>query len=301
MINKFFRIIKMNYKHIGKLSTELTGAIFALLGIISTFAPLSDLFASELGLYIRVIISILILICVWMIAFVLNCLYICINKRFVILDAGNEHHVYLQYGNVFSENEVLRSDCMRSIVIPVNRCFDTIIDDDLISSNTLHGIAMKKLYADGTFTEETLNDEIKSYLKSRKIKAEKTLPKDKKRSGNLERYPVGTVAEIRVSEKVKYFFFGLTWFDQELHANTSIEDYVLASIRLLEFCNKRSQGFPVVIPLIGTGAANTQREAQMMLEYFVKLVKMNKSLINCDIHIVIKDGCKDEIGIAGIK
>ena len=186
-------------------------------------------------------------------------------------------------------------------MIPVNRCFDTIIDDDLISSNTLHGIAMKRLYADGTFTKETLNDKIKEYLKDRKIKPEKTLNKISKRSGNLERYPVGTVAEVNVSEKVNYFFFGLTWFDQQLHANTSIEDYVLASIRLLEFCNKRSQGFPVVIPLIGTGAANTQRDAQLMLEFFVKLIKMNKVLINCDIHIVIKDGCKDEIGIAGVK
>lgn len=301
MIDKYLSIIKMNYKHIGKLSTELTGAIFAFLGIISTFAPLSDLFSSELGLYIRVIISIVILFCVWIIAFAINCINICITKRFVILDAGNEHHVYLQYGDVFSEKEVLRSNCRRSIVIPVNRCFDTIIDDDLISSNTLHGIAMKRLYADGTFTKETLNDKIKEYLKDRKIKPEKTLNKISKRSGNLERYPVGTVAEVNVSEKVNYFFFGLTWFDQQLHANTSIEDYVLASIRLLEFCNKRSQGFPVVIPLIGTGAANTQRDAQLMLEFFVKLIKMNKVLINCDIHIVIKDGCKDEIGIAGVK
>ena len=32
----------------------------------------------------------------------------------------------------------------RNLVIPVNRCFDTLVDDNLISSKTIHGNLMQK-------------------------------------------------------------------------------------------------------------------------------------------------------------
>ena len=46
---------------------------------------------------------------------------------------------------IFLEHEILNSEKRRNIIISVNRCFNTIVDDDLVSSNTLQGIAIKKL------------------------------------------------------------------------------------------------------------------------------------------------------------
>lgn len=297
---RYAKVVGINIKYIAKLATQWTGTIFALLGFLGTFVSLGDLLAGQIELYIRIGISALILIIVWLLAFIGNSIYICCKRRFDVLDAGNNHHVYVQYGDIFSTKEVSQNNQKRNVVIPVNRCFDTIVDDDLISSNTLHGKAMQKLYATGIYTAETLNQAIQSNLVSADGHTESLEIKDK-RSGNLKRYPVGTVAEVKVDEKLNYFFLGLTCFDKNLHANVSEEEYALALVKLLEFCEIRSQGFPVVMPLVGAGAANNvQKSERDILDYLVMFIKMNRRFINCDIHIVIRDSGKGSIGIADV-
>lgn len=84
------------------------------------------------------------------------------KERYELMEVRDEHHVYVQYGYVFSSDEVNNSMERRNIVIPINRCFDTEIDDDLVSSKTLYGICMRRLYEEGLYTEETLSQAIQS-------------------------------------------------------------------------------------------------------------------------------------------
>ena len=55
------------------------------------------------------------------------------------------------------------------------------------------------------------------------------------------------------------------------------------------------------MPLIGAGASETKKSERDILEYLVKLLKMNKELINSDIHIVVRDSGKESIAITDIK
>ena len=56
------------------------------------------------------------------------------TKKWVkIFETNNDCHVYIQYGDVFFVDEVDNPNERRTIVIPINRCFDTIIDNDLIN------------------------------------------------------------------------------------------------------------------------------------------------------------------------
>lgn len=221
------------------------------------------------------------------------------KHRIEIFEVSNGYHVFVQYGDIFSENEVLKPYERRNIVIPVNRCFDTIVDDDLISSNTLHGIAMRKLYSSNRYNEETLNVEIQNNIHRQHIEPEIIQRKDKC-SGNLKRFPVGTVAEVKDTDICTYFFLGLSTFDSDLHAHTSDKEYVLALMKLLEFCNTRSQKYPVVMPLIGAGASETKKSERDILDYLIGLIKMNKSLINCDFHIIIRDSGRGSIPITNL-
>ncbi len=290
--------IWLNIRYIVALSVKYTGIIYALLGFIGTFVPLSDIFYAEITLIKRIVVSCCILLGIWVIVFVVSCIYVYNKKRYQILDVGNGHGVYVQYGDIFSccSGEHIEE---KNIIIPVNRCFDTIIDDDLISRRTLHGIAMDKLYSNHIYTQEKLNDKIQTILTSNKNKYE-TISIRNKRKGNLKRYEVGTVVEIPGEVGITYFFLGLTEFDRDLHAHTEDEDYVLALIRMLVYNNKRSQGRPLFVPLIGAGAANTKKEERDILEYLVKLIKLNRKLINCDLYIVIRDSTKDSIRITGL-
>lgn len=299
-MKRYGRVLWLNFKYITKRATHWTGSVFAILGFVGIFVSFDDLFNEHTSIYIKIGISILILVAVWLLMFIGNSIYIFCKKRYEILDAGNNHHVYVQYGNIFSPNEVINDNKKRNVVISVNRCFDTIVDDDLISLNTLHGIALKELYKTNMYTEETLNQTIKDKLLNSECDIER-LCRQNKPKGNLERYSPGTVVEVEAGPQLNYFLLGLTRFDKNLHPNMSEEEYVLALARLLEFCKLRSQGYPVVMPLIGAGASNdTKKSERDILEFMIKFIKMNRRFINCDIHIVVRDNGRDRIGIADI-
>lgn len=291
--------ILLNISYIAKLATKWTSAIFAFIGVLSTFASLSDLFPPQLSPWCKFLISACILLGVWVAAFVGCTIYVLAKRRIKVLELNADHHVYVQYGDLFSENEVLEPSRRRNVVIPVNRCFDTIVDDDFVSSGSLHGLAMNKLYDEGVYTQEQLNEKIKENLNQQQIPFERICSLDK-RKGNLERYKLGSVAEIPASQNCTYFFLGLTVFDSNLKASVTNVSYVAALMRLLEFCNTRSQGCPVVIPLIGGGMARTGRSEREILEYMIQLLKLYKELINCDIHIVVRESGKGSIGITGL-
>lgn len=293
------RRVILNRKYIAKLATHWTSGLFAFLGLIGTFVSLSDVLDSSLSIQCRIGISIGILVGVWLISFTGCALYVYKKRRIEVVELNNGHHIYVQYGDVFSEDEVLKPQERRSIVIPVNRCFDTLVDNDLVSSGTLHGIAMNKLYQENGFNMNTLGDAIKSNLNLQQVPYENLSVADK-RKGNLKRFPAGTVAEIKISEQCTYFFLGLSKFDKNLKASTSEEEYVLAMMKLLEFCNERSQQFPVVMPLIGAGLSRTKKSEKDILTYIIGLVKMNKELINCDLHIIVRDNGKESIAITDL-
>lgn len=290
------RRIILNRKYIAKLATRWTTGIFAFLGLIGTFASLSDLLDSSLSVQCRIGISIEILAGIWVISFLLCAVYTYRRRRIEVAELNNGHHIYVQYGDVFSEAEVLEPQKRRNIVIPVNRCFDTLVDNDLVSASTLHGIAMNRLYRENGFDPNTLEDAIKNNLNLQEVSYDKLSINDK-RKGNLRRFSAGTVAEIKISEQCTYFFLGLSKFDKNLKAFTSEEEYVLAMMRLLEFCNERSQQFPVVMPLIGAGLSRTKKSEKDILNYIIGLVKMNRELINYDLHIIVRDNGKESIAI----
>ena len=293
------RRIILNRKYIAKLATRWTTGIFAFLGLTGTFASLSDLLDSSLSIQCRIGISIGILAGIWVISFLLCAVYTYRRWRIEVAELNNGHHIYVQYGDVFSEAEVLEPQKRRNIVIPVNRCFDTLVDNDLVSASTLHGIAMNRLYRENGFDPNTLEDAIKNNLNLQEVSYDKLSINDK-RKGNLRRFSAGTVAEIKISEQCTYFFLGLSKFDKNLKAFTSEEEYVLAMMRLLEFCNERSQQFPVVMPLIGAGLSRTKKSEKDILNYIIGLVKMNRELINYDLHIIVRDNGKESIAITDL-
>lgn len=74
--------------------------------------------------------------------FLSACVYVYLKKRYEILNVGNDHHVYVQYGDIFSGD--ITEDSFRNIVIPVTRCFDTIIDERDILEYIVKLIKMNK-------------------------------------------------------------------------------------------------------------------------------------------------------------
>lgn len=277
-----------------------TCAVFTVWGMISFFVPGDKLLDGGLPWWIRLFLAILIVIVIFMVIYIIGVVIAFKTNKIDLLDIGNNHHVYVQYGDALSPDVLEPNPATekRNILVSVNRCFDTIIDDDVISCKSLHGQAMKNLYTAGEYTEETLNAQIQQKLKDQPYISVKRHDKPK---GNLKRYTEGTVAEIESSSGCVFFFLGMTCLDQMFHPYISDVEYGISLIKALQYCIDRNQGYPVIIPLIGGGRAQTRKEEKDILEFLVKLIQMNKLSINCDIHIVVRKTAKDSISILGLK
>lgn len=290
----------INKKYITGLACKWTVMLFSLLGFIGTFVSLNDIIPNNWKFRYKMLFSIIIIIIIFLIFWILCAFWFERQKWIEVFEGNNGCHIYVQYGDIFSPNEVRSPNQRRNVIIPVNRCFDTIIDDDLVSSRTLHGIAFRKLYSSGKYNEDSLNTALYTDLNIRQRLVPEDISNNEKRRGNLKRYSLGTVAEIVGESDCTYFFIALSTFDYNLSAHATQEEYVLTMQRMIEYCYSRSQGFPVVMPLIGAGQSRIGNNEREILEYIIGLFKMNKDLIMSDIHIVVRNSGKDTISITGL-
>lgn len=292
------RYIWINKGYIAKIASTITGGFYALLGFIGTLVPLDEILSDKMSIWIRSIISAAILIGIWGFCFVAVSIHMTRKNRFKVLSANNGYALYLQYGNIFDANEVIDSSQRRNIVVPVNRCFDTHVDNHIVSAQTVHGATFNSLYASGKYTEESLSMTIGKLLENTSYES---LSEEEKPEGNRRRYPVGTVVDLPGYGTEHFFLWALSTFDSNLKAHTSMQEYALAVQKLIESCNEESEGFPVVLPLVGTGLSRTKKNQQDVLKYLINAFRINKDEINCDIHIVVRDDMKNEIAIMNIK
>lgn len=298
--------IWINKRYILKNSWQIAGSIYAVIGLAGMLADLDGLIFPCLDTWKRVLIGIAILFGVWALVLAGCCIFCPTPGKICALRLSNNRCVYVQFGDLFAETVICDksgtpSAGKRNIIIPVNCCFDTIVDDDLISSQKIHGKAFRILYDSKKYTPESLSKVIRDNLHSRHIPFT-YLTEQQKRKGNLERYPFGTIAELPVDDTKTFFLLALTEFSSDLHAEIhNRENYLAALQRMIEYISSRSQGFPTVLPLIGGGLPEVSEREQTILELLLKVLELNKDKINCDIHIVIRENGRDDISILELK
>ena len=86
-----------------------------------------------------------------------------------------------------------------------------------------------------------------------------------------------------------------------MNAHTSKADFALAVQKLIEFCNQNAQGYPVILPLLGSGLSRTQIDLNNIMHYLVDAFAINKDIINNDFFIVVWKGAKDRVAIKELR
>lgn len=286
--------LRNNFNYIGKMAFVWTSSLIAGFQIIGFLCEFDNVFPSEWQFLTKLFVSAVVVGSIWVILFGIISLYVLINKTVMVLNAENGHHVYVEYGDLLADN-----DMERIIIITANRCFDTLVDNDLISASSIHGIAVQKICTGG-FDSEELNRALQKDLReNRQMKPSRILSKKDKRKGNLERYPVGTIAEFKKLEMAKelYAFVGMSALNSDLHAETTDMEYMQALQSVIEYCNVRSQRLPIYMPIIGTNGRNNKKSERELLQYMIDAFRFNRHLINTDIHVVVYAGRKNEVSI----
>ena len=289
--------IKLNFKFLLKRSGTLVGILYSILGFIATWCSLENILSSSTAIWRKLTISCLILFVTLLVSFITTAIWYYLNNTVCVIKKGNGRKVFVRYGDFITELKQ-GTENRRNFIIPSNRCFDTIVDDKIISSNTIQGQFLKHIYSINLFSPSYLSLTIEKALTN---KSKEILSDEEKPAGNKIRYPIGTIADIEAQYDIHYFLLGLSEFDRDLTAHISKEDFVIAVQRMIEYCSKHSQGYPVILPLIGSGLSRTNISKNEVLRYLIRALEINKDIINCDFHIVVWEQDKEEISITNLK
>jgi len=204
------------------------------------------------------------------------------RKNKLSLDITKKVHANVYYNDLFQSKGI--------IVIPVNDYFDTIVDDKIISSNTIHGKFINKFFKDN---EKELKQKINKSLSS--IEAIET--NLSRKQGNKKRYPLGTVAIVKQVDKT-FFLLALTKFNANHRAEITKSEYQRVIMQLFDFTEQHSQGFKINIPLIGNGHSGTELSEQKLLEFILFSITLHDKLtLSNGVDIILHKDVKDKIDL----
>lgn len=295
-MSAFFIRIKLSLAYIAKQAAEWTSVVFAVAGFLGLFGSFEGLFRESDTFWNKLLISAALLIGTWILCTIIVGIRVGGQIKKKVVEGKNGKAVYVVYGDIF-DSKIIENQ-KRYIAFAVNRCFDTIVDDNLVGSTSVHGMAFNRLYNQGLYTSSTLNTALQAAIKG--TPTYEILTTAQKPSGNLKRYEVGTYANLQIDDRLNYLLIGLTYFDTNLNAHVSKQEYVLCTQKLIEYFDMEAQGYPVLMPIIGAGRSRTDLQEREALEYLISALKINQNKITSDIYIVVYESAKNRVAIADL-
>lgn len=203
-------------------------------------------------------------------------------KSKVKLKLGENLKVDVSFGDLFEKNGI--------IVIPVNDYFDTLVDGKVVSSNTIHGIFVKRFFEGN---EKQLKRNISASLKNI---TPVEINKDRKQ-GNQSRYPLGTVANVPLNGK-NYYLVALTRFNGNHRAEVKKSEYQRVLCDLFDYIEQNSQGNRVNVPLIGGGHSGLDLPKQKLLEFMLLAITLNDKLtLIKGLEVILHQSVKSDISL----
>ncbi len=272
-------MFKINLKAIFKSFIKINGVLFAIMGFVAVFIDLSSYFTH----WYNALLCIFIILAL---VFIISLHILFANKKTVFCNI-NQKEIIVAYGDLFTDTTEIK-------VIAVNRCFDTEVDDELISINSLHGQWIQKQLHH--ISVNNLKEQIDSSLKNQGCVGKEIANKSK---GSKIRYPVGTIAEVRDGE-TRYFLVALTEMDEQLNSSCTLDDYCLALSRLMYFFDKKGQGYDMAMPIMGAGLARLNKGEKELLDLIITLIKIHQNEMRGSIKVIVHKELKSKLSIAGL-
>lgn len=270
------RRLGVNFKAIRKVYIRILGTLFTVLGALAVFF---DLQAFMPGIVWRfgAIAGLMLLAGIPAVIFVM------VQRRTRIDSFDGPKTLVVKFGDLFCAKSKIR-------VIAVNRCFDTIVNTELISPNSLHGAWLRRYLI--SHSREELDRELDRQLKDKEFEE---IPE--KRLGKKRRYPAGTVVEIRDGD-ICYYLTAMTVLDEEkLTAGCTVEAYCMSILRLMQYYNEHGQQEDIALPLLGSGAARIPKKENELLQCMLALIKMGRNHGQGNIEIILREELREKISL----
>lgn len=288
-------VIKQNLEFIGKTWMKCIGTFASILSLFFLFWTWDDIRITSTQ-YKCVII---ILLCV--LALILAILWTCIFKRTKTIWESPSGKIKVCYSDIMKDGFDKRNKEEKLFVIPVNSCFDTIVDEDistcskpLVSPNLLHGRWIKTMVNKG-FTIEEIDNKIHNCLEMQNLLPKSIIADEDKERGKREVYELGTVAMIRGNNNSTFLLLAISEYDKDNIAHTSVDDLEMCIKSLLNFYDQHDQGHRLVIPLMGTNLSRAGLSHNDSLRVITSLFQLYGDKIHGEVDVVIYKGDKDKV------
>ncbi len=255
-------------------------ATVSFISIIFSFVSVIIDIPNESEIKVLIVLSVLLIgiyILMWIIANLKS-------KAFV--EIGNSI-LEIKIGDIFEEKELK--------VIAFNEYFDTLVDEKIISSNTLNGIYLNKYITDIAELDNEMKNDINLNNKIISTNANRI-------SGKTNKYKIGTIYK-----KNDYLLTTFSKFDDNNRAHINMNEYMDF---LLNFWNEIDiiyAGRSVSIPLIGSGITRFRGyeniSDQELLELLIWSFKVSriKFTYPSKVSIIIHKSKKDKINFFDLK
>ncbi|HCH0957977.1 TPA: macro domain-containing protein [Vibrio parahaemolyticus] len=213
-------------------------------------------------------------------------LFLSTEKNSINLKINNTTKLSVYFGDI--------GEC-ENIVVPVNDFFDTLVNDEVVSKNSLHGKFIKNVFGGNekelqSLIDNALEDQPYETVTNRKINRNK-------------RYELGTVAKINHNGK-DYYLVALTKFNLSNKAYIDSSAYQIVIAKLLSFIGSHSQGKKVSLPLLGGSARSgiTTLTKQQKLELLILSMSLSDTLsVDNGLELVLSEHDKEELSLNSLE
>lgn len=209
-----------------------------------------------------------------------------LRQRVEITSSGFDSRIVIKFGDLFKE------DGWRAIA--VNDFFDSVVDDNLVSSRSLHGILLHR-YWGGNIADWDL--QVTGELRN------STCATEQRDFGKKERYPIGTTVAVK-RDGSKFLCVALTCTNtQTQEAKASSPELHKAICGLLQKARSVCAGEPLSIPLMGSGLARVGLKNNILVDLILTAIfeETKKNKITDEIRIILPRAKASSINLSNLK
>lgn len=195
----------------------------------------------------------------------------------------NETKINIRFGDIHQQDGIK--------VIAFNEYFDTIVDERIISSGTMHGAFLNEHPDIVPKIKEALRNS--RHLEKRLVETNNARPR-----GNKKRYQLGSI--LRIDD---YALVAFTPFNEENRAILSIPEYFAAMATFWSELKSECHDKPINLPLLGTGITRYSDGDGLRLQQALENTLQIAGTYNthfqekCEINIIIPLKNKSKINL----
>jgi Domain of unknown function (DUF6430) len=205
-----------------------------------------------------------------------------LKKQIEIKNHGFDTKIFVEFGDLFSKEGWK--------AIAVSDFFDSQVDEDLVSSKSLHGISIKRFWP---HNEEDWQKQINLSLTGVDFK------KEARTKGNKKRYPIGSAATATTTDQ-KFLFVALGKADSSNNVTTASAESLICAVRgMLKKARAVCSYEPLWIPLMGSGLARVGIKSSVLVDLILAAIHEESRLgkVTGKISIVLPPEKEGEINL----